>query len=539
MSEVVKSFLRHAFLWCFLGGSCTSFSHAAGVTIITHGYNGNVAGWVSGMAAQIPNYPGFPGTNATTYQLTLTTDGTSISYQWTRVAGGPPTNSDSGEIIVKLDWSQMAGGSAPYNISTYRVAAAASWVMLQTNAIADLDGHALAELPLHLIGHSRGGSLVSEISRILGTNGVWVDHLTTLDPHPLNNDGNSEFFTSVVDASAKNAYANVLFNDNYWQKNNSFLGIDPSGESVNGAYNRQLNYLPGGYNNVSSVSPNHSNMHLWYHGTIQLVTPASDTEATITSNERTNWWVPYEQNGTNAGFYYSLIGGGDRTSMDIPLGLPGDPEIRDGYNQNWDLGGGTNANRTLLTANSGAWPNVIKFNLNTTNAVMPGEPVGVSLYYQYGGTSNLTINLCLDRDFDPWNANQISVGTLQPPATGTNYVNHYSNLGLNPTNIAPGTYSVYAKISAGPRVRYLYAPELLTVASSQQPPMLGLAQLNASQFQITVNGVLGQTVVLQTSADLQTWLPLATNTLESSAWIYTNAVPAGFGRQFYRARLAP
>ena len=539
MSEVVKGFLRHAFLLCFCEGIFTSFSHAAGVTIITHGYSGNVAGWVSGMAAQIPNYPGFPGTNATTYQLTLTTDGTSIFYQWTRATGGSPTNSDSGEIIIKLDWSQMAGGRAPYNISTYRVAAAASSILLQTNTIADLGGHALAEWSLHLIGHSRGGSLVSEMSRILGTNGVWVDHLTTLDPHPLNNDGNSEFFTSVVDASAKNAYANVLFDDNYWQKNNSFFGLDPSGESVNGAYDRQLNNLPGGYNNVSSVSPNHSNMHLWYHGTVQLVTPASDTEATITSSERTNWWVPYEQRGTNAGFYYSLIGGGDRTSMDIPLGLPGDPEIRDGYNQNWDLGGGTNANRTMLTANSGAWPNVIRFNLDTTNAIMTGDPVGVSLYYQYGGSSNLTLNLCLDRDFDPWNDNSVSVDTLQPPATGTNFVNYYPNLGLSTTNVVPGAYAVYAKITDGTRVRYLYAPELLTVVSSAQPPVLGISQLTATQFKIAINGVMGQTVVLQTSVDLQNWMLLATNTLQSSDWVITNSVPTGFGRQFYRARLAP
>ncbi|HZI32664.1 MAG TPA: hypothetical protein VFF11_09990, partial [Candidatus Binatia bacterium] len=465
MSGTGKRSLLNAllFLLCML---TPCLSGAAGVTVITHGYNGDVNGWITGMAGQMTNYAGFPGTNSTTYKLTLTTDGTNIYYQWSRLSGGTPASTDSGEIIVKLDWSQMAGGSAPYNISTYDVATAASWVMLQTNAISDLGGHALVELPVHLIGHSRGGSLISEISRILGTNGVWVDQLTTLDPHPLNNDGNSEFFTSVVDASAKNTYVNVLFHDNYWQKNNSFLGLDPSGESVNGAYNRQLNYLPGGYNNVSSVSPNHSNIHLWYHGTIQLITPASDTEASITSNERTNWWVSYEEKGTNAGFYYSRIGGGDRTSVDSPLGLPGNPVIRDGYNQNWDLGGGTATNRTLLAVNGGIWPNPIKFNLAGTNPVMQGSPIGVSLYYQYGGSSNLTARFFFDRDFNPWNSNSIAVHSEQPPATGTNSIYHYPNLGLATTNVAPGTYSVYAEISDGVHRRYLYTPELLTIASS-------------------------------------------------------------------------
>src|SRR5690349_9700865 len=111
---------------------------ATGVTIITHGYDGNVNGWISGMAGRIPLYARFPGTNFTTYTITLTTDGNNnYFYQWQRTNSAPATT-DSGEIIVKLDWSQMAGGSGTYNISTVDVATIASYVLLQSNAISEL-----------------------------------------------------------------------------------------------------------------------------------------------------------------------------------------------------------------------------------------------------------------------------------------------------------------------------------------------------------------------------------------------------------------
>src|SRR5258708_7643520 len=127
----------------------TTRLYGAGVTLITHGYDGNVNGWITGMADAIPAFHSFPGTNYTTYKITLTTDGNNYFYQWQRASGDAPSNTDSGEIIIKLDCSQMAGGSGTYDSSTVNVAQIASFVLLQTNAIADLGGHAPAELSLH------------------------------------------------------------------------------------------------------------------------------------------------------------------------------------------------------------------------------------------------------------------------------------------------------------------------------------------------------------------------------------------------------
>jgi hypothetical protein len=103
-----KTALRAIYLTLVLLAPCVSI--AAGVTVITHGYSSDVNSWVRAMADQIPHNHWFKGTNFTIYTITLTTDGSNYSHQWSRTNGSPPSVTDSGEIIVKLDWSEMAGG---------------------------------------------------------------------------------------------------------------------------------------------------------------------------------------------------------------------------------------------------------------------------------------------------------------------------------------------------------------------------------------------------------------------------------------------
>jgi hypothetical protein len=276
---------------------------------------------------------------------------------------------------------------------------------------------------------------------------------------------------------------------------------------------------------------------LWYHGTLDWRVPTSDTEAPLTSSERTSWWVPYEAGGTNAGYLYSRWGGADRTSTDQPLGLT-TSAIRDGYNQWWNLGAGVANNRIALPANNGTWPNVVKFNRTTTNAVEQGQSTALKFYYQWArpDTELATISLHLDTDFNPRNANETLLCEIPVPGNGASSISFATtNVLLAVSSTSAGTRAFFARITAGGRSRVLYAPELVQIIPVPLPPTLAITQLNALQFQIVMNGLPGQTLVLENSTDLFNWQPRATNTLAGSQWVYTNSTSATPAPQFFRA----
>jgi len=519
-----------------IGAASIQPVRGATVTVITHGFAGNVDEWIIPMALKIPDYHRFPGTNFSFYEIYFVENAQGNWFPAQRRIGGvAATNAESGEIIVALDWSQLAGGiftGAPY--STTEIAPSVASALLSANFLLELGGRALAELPLHLVGHSRGGSLMCEVTRLLGAQGVWVDHLTTLDPHPLNNDGFDETpFLFTVDASAR-AYVNVLFADNYYQENSSLFGTDPSGEPILGAYNRYVGNLSGGYNQT------HSDVHLWYHGTIDLATPTTDTQANITAAERQLWWTTYETGGINAGLHWSLIGRGDRLSTDEPAGA-GTGRIRDGNNRIWDLGAGLGSNRYALASDNGSWPNIIRFNLLGTNTVTAVETNVMKLYYQCGANASATANLqvFLDNDLNPLNGNAVEIHQATLPGSGTNSVNTGTVAwSANPTT-TPGTYALYGKITAAGHSRYLYAPELLTIKPSMDAPSLTSVGRVTGQIQFTVQGSTGQRIIVQASPDLVNWNPIATNTLTANTWNFTDTQSSSLSHRFYRAVLVP
>ena len=110
--------------------------------------------------------------------------------------------------------------------------------------------------------------MVTEIARLLGQNGIWVDQVTTLDPHPLPTDAHDPNdpigFNGDLDIYHVQTFTNVLFADNYYEQNSLVHGAQ-----VTGAFNIPSMSLSGAYVadwTVAGVdlAGQHQNVHLWY-----------------------------------------------------------------------------------------------------------------------------------------------------------------------------------------------------------------------------------------------------------------------------------
>ena len=182
--------------------------------------------------------------------------------------------------------------------------------------------------------------------------------------------------------------------------------------------------------------------------------------------------------------------------------------------------------------NSGTWPNLIRFNVTGTNVVASGQPIVTGLYYQYAGAStNLSVQYYLGGDFNSLGTNNTFRTQVALPKTGANSV-FFTSAAVGTVNVPPGTYSVFGKISDGTHSRYLYAPQLVQILPAS--PVLGIVN-QPGQLTINVTGVLGQKIVLQSSADLQTWQPLATNLNFTGSWLYPISNAPSSTLKFFRA----
>jgi hypothetical protein len=469
----------------------------SGVTLITHGFGSNASdgSWVREMGAAISarmedtlGHPAFRE-----ILLSVQDDGAGGMQVDARRLHADLADKASGETLVYLDWGEFAGSffdTATYTnalASTAEIAAAVLPRLLEP--IAGITSVPLVAEPLHFIGHSRGGSLLAELTKLLGEYGIWVDQLTTLDPHPV--DGVREP-TGIIDFSLLpaiilnpnygdspvNAYSNVVFADNFWREDQQNVNLDillqplvaaafgdpladieiddPDGlldfwgQPVAGAANFQLSEMRledgplltnPGYN--FPLGGEHADTHLWYHGTIDTSISAHDGEQSVP----TDWYGGSHPSRTTSGYNYSRIVGGTRPDAGVS-----------------ELIGGEGT-RAAIDWTNATWPSIVDFRLNTPSRVFQvGSLIRVSYYYQ-DVDSSATTTFFLDEDRNPYNGNAHQTDDRFEANTGSTLFD--DGQFMRTDGIVAGNYYVSARISdSAGHARWVYAADQVTLVPS-------------------------------------------------------------------------
>ena len=436
---------------------------ADSVTFLVHGWDadGMAHRWTEASQAAIAP-EGSRGT------ITVRREADGLAARLTSSESGLVPSS-TGDVAVRVDWSAVADHLLS-RVPAQEVAAVVAPMIYRGQNGAP----PLCELPVHLIGHSRGGGMVCEIARLLGERGIDVDHLTLLDPHPLTVlDPQIPFLIPITDTPVS-VYENVLFADNYWQ-NISY----PAGEPVTGAYNRLWTSLPGGYygsaNSLYRVVADHLNIHLLYLATIDHGAVVSDGMAGVGAPERAAWYNEYETDGgvggQRAGFHYSRSRRpGDRLLDQAPV--PGGDPVRAGYHGD-ELLGGAGARRPLSWGQA-VWPNLLTLDVSLEGRALDASETvlarsdTVDVRYTYRDyDSGGTVTVRLDQDRNPCNDNSLAtIATISHDvATGAAIREGAAAApvpGLDPDRPA----YLYAEVTDGARTRYLYASTMLVAESA-------------------------------------------------------------------------
>lgn len=409
----------------------------AGVTLITHGFqsDGVFPQWVSrmaeGVARRIEPDASAMFSNVSRYRLRIVQSGANpVVESFTRTAGPAPSSSTTGEAVIELDWAAASGLSGP---STGAVATTVLNALASPASALGFGSRGVFGLPIHLVGHSRGASLVADLARQMGQLGLAVDQLTTLDPFPLGNDPGPTRGVNVPD--------NVVYADNYYQNTDFFVYGGP----VTGANNVGPLSLPGG------ASLAHSDIHTYYHGTIDR---GDTTDGDVTINTA---WYGTTLNRATTGFDATRISGGSLPSTGLS-----------------SLGGGNAARVHVDTTAAIPFPNAFPVSIGAPEFILPGNQLTFTTRYQLHTVSG-EIDFYLDTDRNLTNGFSRAIATTgnvamtgPTPSTAVESATWTLPSIGGVSGLAAGLYYLNGIITDGTagHVRYFTYPQVLVVNGS-------------------------------------------------------------------------
>ncbi|MBN2561793.1 MAG: DNRLRE domain-containing protein, partial [Phycisphaerae bacterium] len=218
-----------------------------GTTIITHGYepSGTLPAWTLTMAQAIRLRAGL---------------GRVLVYDRdTGVFELEQPSDDAGEAVLVFDWAAESNKEYHGYSEAAGDALFAALMMGGQSASFSLDH-------LHFIGHGRGSVVNSEAVERLLASGVSVEQVSTLDPVDAG-------WSAVADDYDVNptlgnvgfvTWSDVDWADNYFSYDDDGEAIVLSGRPLDGAYDVNLT----GRGDATGI--NHTEVHAWYHGTVDL-----------------------------------------------------------------------------------------------------------------------------------------------------------------------------------------------------------------------------------------------------------------------------
>ncbi len=500
--------LSFSFLLCSLPGAPLC---AAGVTLITHGFelDNSYPTWIDRMADAIAARAD-PSPAVYSIQLDYLPD-RSVTAALYYERGTPPGSVDpNAEVIVKLLWHRVAGLTDTVNATDV---ANLTWPFFQTTNAAPVNGgpaipRPLAELPIHLIGHSRGGAVVSEIARLFAQHAIWVDQMTTLDPHPAT-DGDPILARDPAVA----IYNNVVFADNYYQIENY-----PGGEHVEGTVEQFLNDRfanDGLADGIFDTSADHTEVHDWYHGTIDFAATQVDGRPV----PRNAWYRP-----SDIGFQFSLLAGGQalRGRVQFPY---------TGAGLKW-----ITTNRSAAYTPAGfQWPNIELENTNDVWTVLSGTTVPVLFRFQ-NSFSNYVFAIAFGRDSDQNPYNNTAANLI----ASYYYTNvdasawQFATIPWTPTAADNGQYFYAAITDYKGYVRCYYLNRPFRVLSAL-PRLNSPLPLPNGATQLSLDTEAGINYAIQASTNLSDWTTLTTMQATNTAIQFSDQQATNFPRRFYRA----
>jgi hypothetical protein len=405
----------------------------ASVTMLIHGHQGTTNGWVTSAADAIARRAGEK--QASQYVLKVGKVSGDLGIKSITLEHGPGLRkSSTGDIVIKLDWTDLDNG----DYSTTEVGEAVAKYMLRSHGSMP----ALASLPLHLIGHSRGGSMVSAISRYLGGAGVWVDQNTFLDPVAV-----EDFFGFGYDDLPLRVYSNVVFADDYWRSDGDLFDIDPDGSAIDGAHNVDLNDTVQKKHFISA----HMGVTAYYHGTIDL--GAKFNRDSPIADE---WYGNTDSKPARdkTGYLFSQLVGGSRPRDGLSPAFGGTGDRR-------DPGKGLPQ-----------WSNVGDVRSSGGRVFSVGERIKLKLKVQDRDSGSM-LTLFLDRDRNPYNDNYAR--TLRKVDLSQFNDVKAINLSGSSGGVSAGNYYVCAKITdAAGHTRFGYSRRI-TLESSTAAASVGSA----------------------------------------------------------------